>query len=75
MAKSKFKINISITVKIDGNRKSYDLSQHYEGDPKKLDIAVMIDGWFVENNIDKSNLDSLNVIVYNDCDSDMLPSW
>ncbi len=68
-----FHVSISITVKENNSRKSYDLSQEYKGDPKKLDVSVMIDGWFVENNIDKNNLDSLNISVWNRDDRDMLP--
>jgi len=67
-----FRVNINITIREDEVRKSYDFSKEYNGDPKKLDVSVLIDGWFIENNIDKSKLDSLNVSVWNKNDSELL---
>lgn len=69
----KFCISINITVCGENKeRKSYRAEHTYEGDPKKLDITAYIDGWFIENNIDKSMLDSFDTYVYKQHKDDML---
>lgn len=73
--KKKFKIFISIRIKEDDAVKTYEVRQDYDGDPKKLDISVMIDGWFLENDIDKSKLDGFYVDVCNMNDDYNIPIY
>lgn len=67
--KQKYMISITINISDEGERKSYSLNKEYEGDPKKLAIDVIIDGWFIENNIDKAKLDSFDASVFKKDDS------
>lgn len=75
MAKGKKRFNISIDIYIidekTNDRKSYSLETTYEGEASKLALDVIIDGWFIENNIDKNLLVSFNAHV-RDCDADYI---
>lgn len=73
MEKNKYTINLTITICDEEGSKSYSLRKDYEGDPKKLALDVIIDGWFIENNVDKSKLESFEAYVYK-C-SDKLPMY
>lgn len=64
MEKIKYAINLSITICDEEGSKTYILRKDYEGDSKKLSIDVLIDGWFIENNIDKTKLESFDAYVY-----------
>lgn len=71
--KSKFRVDINIrTCDATGDRKSYNYNTTYEGDPAKLDVAVIIDGWFIENNIDKSIMSGFSAYVDKEMPEDML---
>lgn len=76
MAKNKktftIDINISTIDETTNERKNYSLCKEYDGDPNKMAIDVMIDGWFIENNIDKSLLKSLYVNVYEKCSDELM---